>query len=133
MWIFFSILLQRLLTGDVLFFPYKTPNSSYGNFCSFGTTSLANFNNGSSYPHNSCPTDTSTNGLIFSMSIILAIANRKNLWAKKCLTGNGYLFRLLACLLFKYLFSHIIHFWIFWLMTNNKYFYYYLPSCMFTL
>lgn len=36
------------LTGDVLFLPYNTPNSSYGNFCSFGTTSLANFNRGSS-------------------------------------------------------------------------------------
>lgn len=58
-----------------------SPNSSYGNFCSFGTTSLANFNKGSSYPQRSCCTDTSTKGFIFKISMILAIANLRNLAA----------------------------------------------------
>lgn len=66
------------LTLCVPFLPYIKPNSSYGNFCSFGTTSLANLSSGSSYPQSNCPTDTSTKGLIFKISIILAIASLKN-------------------------------------------------------
>lgn len=69
---------------------YINPNSSYGSFCSFGTTSLANLSKGSSYPQSNCPTVTSTNGFILSMSIMLAIASRKKRAA--CLDWDVALF-----------------------------------------
>lgn len=82
----------------MLFLPYISPNSSYGSFCSLGTTSLANFSNGSSYPQSNCPTDTSTNGLIFRISMILAIASRRNLVEMNGKHNMYYIYYYLAIL-----------------------------------